>query len=178
LTRSGQEAVLENKISAVRSQGGPFGGGADVRLPEGEALGPLPKKGKKMRHENLQSLAAMPWEEATSPVVASNDNRSLGHHEWAVIDMARNDGPRSANPNSLLNSLLRTLFGVSIPRPLANERLETLRRFAVAAWFRTELRARDLGALFAAGFSSNDAARIIAHVALSRGSAPEIEAWP
>lgn len=131
-----------------------------------------------MRHENLQSQAAMPWEEATDPIAASNDNLSLGHHEWAVVDMARVDGPRSANPDSLINSLLRTLFAVSIPRPLANERLEALRRFAVAAWYRAELRARDLSALFAAGFSSNDAARIIAHVALGRGSAPEVEAWP
>ena len=137
-----------------------------------------------MRHENLQSQAAMPWDEPVHPIsaasssAASNDNQSLGHHEWAVVDMARIDGPRSANPDSLLNSLLRTAFGVSIPRPLANERLETLRRFAVAAWYKAELRARDLSALFAAGFSSNDAARIIAHVALGRGSAPEVEAWP
>lgn len=131
-----------------------------------------------MRHENLQSQAAMPWDEPTSPVVACNDNISLDHHEWAVVDMARVDGPRSANPNSLFNSLLRTVFGVSIPRPLANERLEALRRFAVFAWYRAEIRARDLAALFAAGFSSNDAARIIAHVGLARGFAPDVEAWP
>lgn len=131
-----------------------------------------------MRHDNLQAEVATLWEEAPQLAVASNDNQSLGNHEWAVVDMARNDGPRSANPDSLINSLLRTLFGVAIPRPLANERLETLRRFAVAAWFRPELRARDLGALFAAGFSSNDAARIIAYVGLNRGSAPEVEAWP
>jgi hypothetical protein len=128
-----------------------------------------------MRHENLQIEVAEPW---VGPIGASNDNQSLSYHEWAVVDMARQDGPRSTNPNSLFNSLLRTLFGVSIPRPLANDRLEALRRFAVAAWYRAELRARDLGALFAAGFSSNDAARIIAHVALARGSAPEVEAWP
>jgi hypothetical protein len=131
-----------------------------------------------MRHENLQSQAATPWDDAISPVAASNDNQSLGTYEWAVIDMARNDGPRSANPNGLLNSLLRTLFGVSIPRALANERLETLRRFAVAAWFRSMIHARDLRALFAAGFSSNDAARIIAYVGRKRDSAPEVEAWP
>jgi hypothetical protein len=131
-----------------------------------------------MRHENLQSQTAMPWDDVITPVAASNDNRSLGYHEWAVVDMARMDGPRSANPNGLVNSLLRTLFGVSIPRPLANERLEALRRFAVAAWFRAEIRTRQLRELFAAGFSSNDAARIIAHVALGRGSTPEVEAWP
>ena len=135
-----------------------------------------------MRHENLQSQAATPWEEAILPVAAvvtaSNDNRSLGPHEWAVVEMARMDGPRSANPDSLVNSLLRTLFGVAIPRPLANERLEALRRFAVAAWFRAEIRVRELKTLFDAGFSSNDAARIIAHVAVGRGSAPEVEAWP
>jgi len=135
-----------------------------------------------MRHENLQTQVATPWEGTIAEVVPSNehsnDNESLGQHEWAVVDMARVDGPRSANPDSLLNSLLRTVFAVSIPRPLANERLEALRRFAVAAWYRAELRPRDLSALFAAGFTSNDAARVIAYVALGRGSAPEVEAWP
>ena len=106
------------------------------------------------------------------------DNVALGRTEWSVIDMARAEGPRSANPNSLLNRLLARLFGIATARPLASERLESLRRFALAAWFRAEIRTRDMRNLFAAGFSSNDAARIIAYVGLHRGSVPEVEAWP
>ena len=66
---------------------------------------------------------------------STNDNDALGRTEWSVIDMARAEGPRSANPNALINRLLRKLFGIAIARPLANERLESLRRFALAAWF-------------------------------------------
>ena len=101
-------------------------------------------------------------------------------HEIAdsVIDMARAEGPRSANPDAFLNRLLSKLFGIATPRPFANERLERLRRFALSAWFCAEIRTRDLRALFKAGFSSNDAARIIAYVGLHRGSVPEVEGWP
>src|ERR1700741_701337 len=85
----------------------------------------------------------------------------LGRTEWAVIDHARDDGPRSARPNGITARLLRLLFGVVVPRPLTNQRLEALRRFAVKAWYWPELRARDLKALFEVGFDSNDAWRVL-----------------
>ncbi len=102
----------------------------------------------------------------------------LGKLEWDVVEIARVDGPRGSNPDSLGVLLLRKLFGVATVRPLANERLEALRRFAVKAWFRDCIRARDMRALFKAGFSSNDAWRVLAHVAARRGRMPDIEAWP
>jgi hypothetical protein len=129
------------------------------------------------QHRQLKSDIA--WDEHVSPIGSINDNHdALGRTEWSVIDMARDEGPRSANPNAFINRLLSKLFGIAIARPLANERLEGLRRFALAAWFRSEIRLRDMRALFAAGFSSNDAARIIAYVGLHRGTVPEVEAWP
>lgn len=131
-----------------------------------------------MRHENLQSQAAMPLDQAFNVFATPTDSEALGYHEWAVVDMARQDGPRSANPDSIINRLARTLFGVSVPRALANERLEALRRFGVAAWFRKVIRVNELRSLFAAGFSSNDAARVLAYVAANRGTVPEVEAWP
>ena len=76
-----------------------------------------------------------------SPLGSTNDNDALGRTEWSVIDMARDEGPRSANPNAFINRLLSKLFGIAIARPLANERLESLRRFALAAWFRPEISA-------------------------------------
>jgi hypothetical protein len=105
-------------------------------------------------------------------------SEALGEGEWAIVDMARSDGLRSANPNSIFNNIRRLLFGISAPRPLGNERLEALRRFAVAAWFRDEIPTRSMRQFFAAGFSSNDAARVLAYVASQRGSCPEVEAWP
>ena len=128
------------------------------------------------QHQRLDSHVA--WDGHLGPLGPTNDNDALGRTEWSVIDMARAEGPRSANPNSFFNRLTSKLFGIAIARPLANERLETLRRFALAAWFRAEIRTRDMRNLFAAGFSSNDAARIIAYVGLHRGSVPEVEAWP
>jgi len=130
-----------------------------------------------MAREDLQLRPAMAWDERVSPFAADDDD-ALGGAEWSVIDMARAEGPRSADPNALFNRLLSKLFGIARARPLANKRLESLRRFAVAAWFRAELRVRDMRALFDAGFTSNDAARIIAYVALHRGLVPEVEAWP
>ena len=71
--------------------------------------------------------------------------------------MARSDGRWSLNPDGLLQRAIGVLFGIRAARPLANERLEGLRRFAVAAWSREVVRARDLKHLFDAGYSSNDA---------------------
>ena len=130
-----------------------------------------------MAREDLQLQSAAAWDERANPFVADADG-ALGAAEWSVIDMARAEGPRSADPNAFFNRLLSKLFGIARARPLANKRLESLRRFAVAAWFRAELRVRDMRTLFDAGFTSNDAARIIAYVALHRGIVPEVEAWP
>ncbi|HUP67008.1 MAG TPA: hypothetical protein VM145_02200 [Sphingomicrobium sp.] len=131
-----------------------------------------------MAYHNRRLVSDTAWDGGGGGLGPSNDNAALGRTEWSVIAMARAEGPRSANPHSLPNRLLAKLFGIAIARPLANDRLEGLRRFALAAWFRSEIRIRDLRAFFAAGFSSNDAARIIAYVGLQRGSVPEVEAWP
>ena len=131
-----------------------------------------------MAYENKRLESQTAWDGPVGPLGPSNQEDSLGRTEWSVIDMARGEGPRSANPNAFINRLVSKLFGIAIARPLANERLESLRRFALAAWFGAEIRTRDMRNLFAAGFSSNDAARIIAYVGLHRGSVPEVEAWP
>ena len=102
----------------------------------------------------------------------------LAKPEQDVIDMARDDGPWSLNPDGVLQRAVGLVFGIRVARPLANERLEGLRRFAVAAWSRETIRARDLRALFDAGYSSNDAWRVLAHIGERRGTIPEVEAWP
>ena len=131
-----------------------------------------------MAYEHRQLKSDTAWEGHANPLSSGRGNDALGRTEWSVIDMARSEGPRSANPNAFINRLFSKLFGIAIARPLANNRLESLRRFALAAWFHSEIRLRDMRNLFAAGFSSNDAARIIAYVGLHRGTVPEVEAWP
>jgi hypothetical protein len=75
-------------------------------------------------------------------------------------------------------SLKRAFFGIETPRPLANERLEALRRFSVRAWFWDLVRTKDMRAFFEAGYSSNDAWRILNYVAAHRGFVPSVEHWP
>lgn len=130
-----------------------------------------------MERQDPTFLASVSVSAPTLRIQLDIDQR-LGRTEWAVVDDAREDGPRSANPNGLVARSMRFLFGVRIPRPLTNERLEALRRFAVKAWYRAELKAHDMRALFEVGFDSNDAWRVLAHVATRRGIMAEVEHWP
>jgi hypothetical protein len=88
----------------------------------------------------------------------------LGHDEWSVVELARNDGLWSLSPDGFYARLVGTLFGITPPRPLANERLEALRRFAVVAWKRGAVGAAQMRELAAAGFSSADARLVLEYV--------------
>lgn len=97
--------------------------------------------------------------------------------EWEIIEMASWDGPRSLHPKGWLSRVETILFGDGA-LPLANARLEALRRFAVKAWFWKELRDSDIAAVFEVGFSAREIRRIIDHVATRRGSVPHVARWP
>jgi hypothetical protein len=96
----------------------------------------------------------------------------LGPAEWAVIDLARIEKIRWTKENAVVH-LVRNLIQLAWPN-----RMEALRRFACAAWFEDEISTKLMRALFAAGFSSSDAARVIAHVGAFRGQLPKVEGWP
>src|SRR5690242_19264277 len=100
---------------------------------------------------------------------------SLSRLEWQVVEMAREDGPRSLNPDGFWTQLSRDLFGLPIARRLANEGLEALRRFCVRAWYWDLIRTSDIKALVAAGYSMANALQILAHVAGYRGFTPSIQ---
>ena len=104
---------------------------------------------------------------------ARNALEPLTELDWRVVDTARTDGPRSANPDGVVARFLR-LIGLEVARPLANGALETLRRFSVRAWYWDVIRSRDMCALYAAGYSTNHAEQILAHVAALRGLTPSI----
>lgn len=53
--------------------------------------------------------------------------------ELSVITLAAIDGASTIRPRSWLSRLAARLFGVGRPNPLADPRLEALRRFAIVA---------------------------------------------
>jgi hypothetical protein len=131
-----------------------------------------------MGYQNVDWQIEQTLDAATNIIDLRDHRDALGALEWDTIEIARRDGPRSFNPNGWFARLGRSLLGLPIPRPLANDRLEALRRFSVRAWFWDLVRTRDMKAFFAAGFSSNDAWRILSYVAAHRGFVPSVEAWP
>lgn len=107
--------------------------------------------------------------------VTMNLGSSLTALDWQVVDMAKADGPRSINPDGPFTRFLRDFFGLPLPRKLANEKLEALRRFSVRAWFWDVIRTRDLRAFTDNGYTSVDVSQILAHIARARGFVPSIE---
>ena len=99
----------------------------------------------------------------------------FGKTEWDVVELARRDGPRSLNPHSHIAHFCSMLLGEEIKRPLANQQLEVLRRFSVRAWFWDLVRTKDVRTLFDAGFTWDDAWRVLAHIAAHRGFMPSVE---
>src|SRR5215213_7827617 len=85
----------------------------------------------------------------------------LSRDEWSVVDFARNDGLWSLNSDGILVRVARILFGIQPPRPLANERLEVLRRFAVVAWRKRKVGVAQAREFAAAGFSCVDARLVL-----------------
>jgi len=74
--------------------------------------------------------------------------------EWTVISLARHDGHRGRPLPAELRKIISLLFGERVTRPLANPRLEALRRAAVAIWHRRPLAEPDAAAFGRAGFTS------------------------
>lgn len=91
-------------------------------------------------------------------------NPGLGREEWWVVEFARKDSLWSLNPDGLLQRLGRFLFGISPAQPLANERLEALRRLAVAAW-RRRIDPALVAAARAAGLTCAEVSAVLNHIA-------------
>jgi hypothetical protein len=94
----------------------------------------------------------------------------LTNAEWQAVTVALRDAERFAcagsleEPEGRLSRLFRSLFGIEQPRPLADPRLDAVRRF-VCASRRNVARAREIASeLIALGYSRDqiEALRIVA----------------
>ncbi len=95
--------------------------------------------------------------------------RTFARAEWDVIALARNDGLASLREPSGLTRLLNRLFGLEGTRPLANPKLEALRRVAVLAWeYGYQLPVSALKALKAEGYTAEQVELLLASVSTER----------
>lgn len=108
---------------------------------------------------------------ALSPIQPS----PLSELDWRVVDMARDDGPRSMNPDGFFARMSRDLLGLPVARSLTNPGLEALRRFAVRAWYWDLIRTGDVRAFLDEGYSKEHVLEILARVAADRGFTPSIQ---
>jgi hypothetical protein len=90
--------------------------------------------------------------------------------EIRVIDLAEQfDAEREFSPRSLLARVGEWAFGLRTDRPLANARLEQLRRFAsIAVHHPDRLDDAEFSALLAAGYSYGQAIGLLDHLVRRR----------
>ncbi|MBY8822364.1 hypothetical protein [Sphingomonas colocasiae] len=97
-------------------------------------------------------VAAQRADEATS--AAPGTEPVFSALEMSVVALAARDTAWSVRPRTRFVRIVEALFGIRRSNPLANPRLEALRRFAVIArTVRGAVPAPELQAFFAAGFS-------------------------
>jgi hypothetical protein len=143
-----------------------------MKLNEGLAE----KRGKRMAYRkfgaeddfllNAESAAGASVHPATDP--------RFTREELAIIDLAEKDGVWSLHGEGRLGRLMRWAFGIEIARPLANRRLESLRRLAVRAWRQRPIDRAALAEFVAAGFSRRQADILVQNVARRT----RVEQWP
>jgi hypothetical protein len=100
---------------------------------------------------------------------------SLSSLDWKVVDLARRDGRRSILQPGRVERFVHALFGRPIALPLADHRLEALRRFCVRAWHWTLIRVEDTRLAVEAGYTTADPSEILSHIGRCRGVIPSID---
>ena len=122
---------------------------------------PLP-----MPQPQFNALQAAPSIVGTAPAPAR-----LSALEWSVVAMAERDGLSSIREPSRFIAALSSLFGLRRNNPLANERLEALRRLAILAWhYRWNVPKSELASFFGAGFTVDQYELIQASIGQARSA--------
>ena len=122
-----------------------------------------------MAYLDLDDIFARTVAKVQLPLVEPAHPADFTLLEQTVITLARGTGVASlSEPGPIVRSV-RRLFGLDAPRPLANPKLEALRRFAVHAWHRGyALPAPVFEAFLKAGFDIDQAETLLAHITNSR----------
>lgn len=95
--------------------------------------------------------------------------------ERTVIDLARDDRLSSLREESEFVEFLRLIFGMKRQTPLANPKLEALRRLAVLSWHNGyNVSTRDLTDFLNAGYSLDQYEAMLAHIGSERAASAHI----
>lgn len=110
-------------------------------------------------------LGFTPLDGETRAATAS-DAGLFSSTELRVISLAeRIDATREIVPHSRFGRFVEWALGVRLARPLADPRLESLRRFAsLARHHAAELREDDVGSFLASGYSRGQAQGLLAYL--------------
>lgn len=97
--------------------------------------------------------AAAAGRPVTLPVAPDAPAVAFSPLEWSVIALAKTESPRSLAQPGRIARALGSLFGLGETSPLADPRLEALRRLAIHAWHRGfALPPREIERFLASGY--------------------------
>lgn len=91
--------------------------------------------------------------------------------EWSVVALARRDSLGSLRSPGRLAKAMAVVFGGTSENPIADPRLEALRRMAVQAWHRGFAVAEsEMARFFAAGFSADQFELLLTSIGRDRAA--------
>jgi hypothetical protein len=104
--------------------------------------------------------------EGETRVATATDAGRFSSTELRVIDFAqRVDATRELSPRSRFGRFIENVLGTRLPRPLADPRLESLRRFVSLVRHHTsDVGDEDVRALIEAGYSRGQAYGLLAYL--------------
>lgn len=113
-----------------------------------------------------------PWHEGAAPLAeaTAQDAGRFSTVELRVIDFAqRIDATREIAPEGRLGRFVEWALGIRLGRPLADKRLEKLRRFvSLARYHREALDEADVSSLIDAGYSPGQAYGLLRYLSSGR----------
>jgi hypothetical protein len=119
----------------------------------------------------------------TSPVIGSNAGSAprpgFTALEWRVIALAASDGLASVARPSRIGGAIGRLFGLARATPLADPRLEALRRVTVLAWAKGDrVPEGAVSDFLAAGFDRGQLVLLLGEIARRRATLPKAAPEP
>ncbi len=91
--------------------------------------------------------------------------------EWSVVALARRDSLASLRTPGRIAKAMAAVFGSSSENPIADPRLEALRRMAVQGWHRGfAVPESEMARFFKAGFSANQLELLLTSISRDRAA--------
>lgn len=105
------------------------------------------------------------------PVARTAPSVGFSALEWSVVALARRDSLSSLRAPGPIGKAMAVVFGSTSENPIADPRLEALRRMAVYGWHRGfAVSANETDRFFEAGFSTDQFELLLTSISRDRAS--------